>query len=845
MTLAEFFLAVNGAGIKMANVGGRLELRGPNGAITPEIRTGAGEHKATIVALLPPSPSTGAVASLDPYPDLPGSPDLAARSLSSGVSGRSCGVVRIGIQPFWFDKPWDGQPLTDRDYLAFDTETELIADEIRIPQLALASASAGDEANCLLRPDQVAEFILAHPEAHFVFHNVAFDFWVVDRHLRDRGEESARRAWWDACDRNRMSDTMLLDQLIELARRDAGPRPRDLATVGRLYAGLEISKDDPYRLRYGEIIDRDWAEVEEGFFAYAIKDPIVTIHAYRKMLLVARELSDRAGKSCPDLRGDALAKFGLLSEFIQVKGAVALAEVSRRGMHLDQELVGATEAGLRRKLDRAVASLRELCPDLFKTRRDRATGQLVLQYSKRTGAPAKSQKALQQQLAAIGDELAISVPETRRGLSTSVKVWIEHVKLDPFLEGWIAVEELSKLCQFFAGMREAVVHPRYRPLLRTGRTSCTGPNIQQVPRDGRFRRAFVASPGHFLLAVDYSFIELRTLAAVCLQRYGRSVLADVIRRGIDPHAYTAAMIHGLPLDEFMSWRDDEAEVEINGVRRPLKRHFKEARQFAKPINFGVPGGLGVARLVDYARNTYKVEMTLEQAQAFRTKLITQIYPELGDYLAEDGMTLLACNLGASPRELWDAFDRERARRPYIVAGIRNIVRGKLLNSQGKPYDPKYVDRVWNTLLLHCRDPELFWLLAQRKGSESLCGRLFESGVVTLTGRIRGGANYSQCRNTPFQGLAADGAKLALWRLIREGFSVIGFIHDEILLELPDEGGCVSQAAADRAQAIMCEEMESVLLGGIRVGCEAALSRCWSKDAGSIVREGRIFPSPVD
>jgi hypothetical protein len=237
-------------------------------------------------------------------------------------------------------------------------------------------------------------------------------------------------------------------------------------------------------------------------------------------------------------------------------------------------------------------------------------------------------------------------------------------------------------------------------------------------------------------------------------------------------------------------------------------------------------------------------MTLEQARAFRTKLITQIYPELGDYLAEDGMTLLARNLGASPQDLWDAFDREKARRPCVVAGIRNIVRGKPLNSHGKPYNSKYADRVWNTLLTQCRDFELCRLLAQRQGSESLCDRLFGSGVVTLTGRIRGGVNYSQCRNTPFQGLAADGAKLALWRLIHEGFSVVGFIHDEILLELPDEGGSVSQAAVERARAIMCEEMESVLVGGIGVGCESALSRCWSKEAGSSARDGRLFPYPA-
>jgi hypothetical protein len=844
MTLTELFLALNGAGIKLAHVGGQLQLRGPSGAITHEITASAREHKATILGLLAPPVPTEAIESPRLHPDPAPSPGLNIRSADSKASGSLRSLVRIGDRPFSFDKPWDGGPLTDRDYLAFDTETELIVDERQIPRLVLASASAGGDANCLLRPEQVGRFILTHPHAHFVFHNVAFDFWVVDRHLVERGEESARQAWWDACDQNRMSDTMLLDQLIELARCDADPRPRDLATIGQLYAGLEISKEDPYRLRYGEIIGRDWAEIEEGFFTYAIMDPIVTIHAYRKMMSAAHDLMDRVRRSCPDLHEDAIAKFGLLSEFVQVKGSVALAQVSRPGMHLDQDLVRATEAALRSELDKAVESLRTRCPNLFKTRKDRKTGQVVLQYSKQTGAPAKSQKVLQQHLEAIGATLAISIPYTARGLSTSVKVWLRHAKLDPFLEDWIAVEELSKLCQFFAGMRASVVYPRYRALLRTGRTSCTGPNIQQVPRDGRFRSAFVASPGRFLLAIDYAFIELRTLAAVCLQRYGRSVLADVIRQGIDPHAYTAAMIQNVPLDKFMNWKDDDKEVEINGVRKPLKRHFKEARQFAKPINFGVPGGLGAASLVDYARNTYKVEMTLEQAQAFRAKLINQIYPELGLYLAEDDMALLAYNLGASVEDLWNSFDRDRTRRKWVVSGIRNIVRGKPLNSHGKPYDQGYRDRVWNTLIAFCKDPELRSLLVQREGCDSLCNRLFRSSVVTLTGRIRGGINYSQCRNTPFQGLAADGAKLALWRLIREGFSVIGFIHDEILIELLDEGGYVSQAATERAQAIMCEEMEAVLLGGIQVGCEATLSRCWSKDAGSIVRDGRIFPSPV-
>lgn len=42
------------------------------------------------------------------------------------------------------------------------------------------------------------------------------------------------------------------------------------------------------------------------------------------------------------------------------------------------------------------------------------------------------------------------------------------------------------------------------------------------------------------------------------------------------------------------------------------------------------------------------------------------------------------------------------------------------------------------------------------------------------------------KNNPFQGLAADGAKEALYELIRSGYRVVNFIHDEFMVELPLE-----------------------------------------------------------
>jgi hypothetical protein len=62
-----------------------------------------------------------------------------------------------------------------------------------------------------------------------------------------------------------------------------------------------------------------------------------------------------------------------------------------------------------------------------------------------------------------------------------------------------------------------------------------------------------------------------------------------------------------------------------------------------------------------------------------------------------------------------------------------------------------------------------------------------------------------------------------------------------LVLLPDEGGYVEEAKVRQVEEIMCRSMERVLVGDIPVGCEATLSRCWSKQAKLIVQDGRVIP----
>src|SRR5262249_54852954 len=157
-----------------------------------------------------------------------------------------------------------------------------------------------------------------------------------------------------------------------------------------------------------------------------------------------------------------------------------------------------------------------------------------------------------------------------------------------------------------------------------------------------------------------------------------------------------------------------------------------------------------------------------------------------------------------------------------------------LNAQGKPYSPGYLDRTWGMLRDLCRKPEIGPLLEAREGSPALAMRLFGAAVVTATGRLRNGGSYTQARNTPFQALAADGAKNGLWRLLREGFRAVGFVHDEVLVELPDRGGYATLEEMEHAERILCEAMAEIVGGGVPIAVESFLCTCWAKDVPKVV-----------
>jgi DNA polymerase I-like protein with 3'-5' exonuclease and polymerase domains len=126
----------------------------------------------------------------------------------------------------------------------------------------------------------------------------------------------------------------------------------------------------------------------------------------------------------------------------------------------------------------------------------------------------------------------------------------------------------------------------------TGRMSCIGPNLQQIPRDSRFRACVKAPAGWKLVVADYAQMELRLAAAEA----GDPLMIRAFQDGLDLHTVTAMQIYGVPEDEVT----------------------KEMRQISKSANFGLLYGSGARGLRNYAAGM-GVQMDLDEAGEIRAK----------------------------------------------------------------------------------------------------------------------------------------------------------------------------------------------------------------------------------
>lgn len=124
-----------------------------------------------------------------------------------------------------------------------------------------------------------------------------------------------------------------------------------------------------------------------------------------------------------------------------------------------------------------------------------------------------------------------------------------------------------------------------------GSEGSAGINLQQIPRDRKFKRLIKAREGYTLAELDYSQIELRVAAHLA----NEEAMLEIYRSGGDIHTATAMAVTG---------------KESVG---------KSDRTKAKAVNFGFLYGMSAASFKDYARDSYGVTLTDEEASEYRTR----------------------------------------------------------------------------------------------------------------------------------------------------------------------------------------------------------------------------------
>ena len=202
------------------------------------------------------------------------------------------------------------------------------------------------------------------------------------------------------------------------------------------------------------------------------------------------------------------------------------------------------------------------------------------------------------------------IKKTKTGYSTAAseleKLWDVH-EMVPLISKY---REMAKLKSTYVDALPELVDNKGRvhtsfnqTVAATGRLSSTDPNLQNIPirtEMGReIRKAFVAPRGRKLIAIDYSQIELRLVAAFS----GDKKMIEVFTSGGDIHRSTAAEVFGV------------GEEKVT----------KEQRRAAKAVNFGIIYGMGPRAL---SRN---INVSFQEAKDFIEKYF-EVFPAVRKYL---------------------------------------------------------------------------------------------------------------------------------------------------------------------------------------------------------------------
>ena len=499
--------------------------------------------------------------------------------------------------------------VTDAPHLAFDTETTS-TDSMRAELVGVSLAKDEKQAVYLPTPlpdgtpePAVLEAVRAALEDASlpkIGHNVKYDLEVLARHgVTVRGD---------------IFDTMVAHYLLN---PEASHKLDDVASFHLNYRPQPIT--DLIGTGKNALNMRDVPVEDVG--PYACEDADVTLRLVPILTDALEAMDDGEGRVLQIAQDIEFPLVPVLAAMEMAGVKVDEGVLAEIRVGLDQQL-GDLEAEIESLAGRpfGIGSTKQLGEVLFNpppSEEERAAAVQWLQDVKDNengavdgdpDAKPKTKKQLAEEAPTFGIGLT-PLGKTKTGKpKTDEKVLAELAQEHPLPAFVLDWRKVSKLKSTYVDKLPELIHPDTgrvhtdfnQTVTATGRLSSSNPNLQNIPirtdLGKEIRRAFVAEPGHVLMAADYAQIELRIIAHMS----GDPGLVQAFADEKDIHTATAATVF---------------EVDYDEVTR-------DQRDKVKQVNYGIPYGISAFGLANRLRiGNADAQALIDQYRAAYPKVI--------------------------------------------------------------------------------------------------------------------------------------------------------------------------------------------------------------------------------
>ena len=422
-------------------------------------------------------------------------------------------------------------------------------------------------------------------------------------------------------------------------------------------------------------ISHDFISISNNYLNLSIIKKIKELFNY--------EISCLAYRLKPLLISD-LRKFHQLELYnnIEIPLLKTLALMETEGINLDVKFLKNLSKRTTEELGKITKKIFELSGEEFNISSPKQLGEILFEKMKISEKPKKTKTGQYSTSEETLTELASK--------NEIVKLVLEHRSISKLLNTYI--DSLPKQLDKSTNR----IHTEYvQTIASTGRLSSVNPNLQNIPirtsRGKEIRKAFIAkNKDYFLMAADYSQIELRIIASLSEEEN----MINAFKNKEDIHSSTASAVFNVP---------------INKVT-------KEQRSNAKVVNFGIIYGVsafGLSNQTNLNRKESKelIEKYFEKYPKLKHYMNNQI-----SFARDNGFveTILGRRRYLKDINSQNSIVRGAAERNAINAPIQgsaaDIIKIAMINIQNKlsngNYKSKMLLQVHDELVFDVFKPEL-------------------------------------------------------------------------------------------------------------------------------------------